>query len=201
MVPPVPAPLRIPKLTSALLFKLPGGVSGEVGTALIRAKEIERRLGLARIEANKTVREEKRAVQDTDAWGSAATALEILEANSFDLSKLKKDQLAALVRALQIGKSTGLNKPALQALLVERFGNLTAEQFADIKTAVQRGVALTLLPPPPKPTVASTSNEPAEALLDSGLLLSALADTPAPPVEAPMPLALTRPRRHPHKGL
>eukprot|EP00966_Prymnesium_polylepis_P252085 5827843-Prymnesium_polylepis.3 len=47
-VAPVPAPKSQPKLGSALLFKLPGGVTGEMGKQLVRAKEVERRLVLAR---------------------------------------------------------------------------------------------------------------------------------------------------------
>ena len=37
-VPPVPPPKSQPKLGSSLLFKLPGGVTGEVGKQLVRAK-------------------------------------------------------------------------------------------------------------------------------------------------------------------
>ena len=102
-VPAVPAPTRIPKLTSALLFKLPGGVSGDVGTALIRAKEVERRLNIARTEANKAVREGKRAVQSEQDWSLAAQSLVELKENSFVLSKLSKGQLLSLVRALNLG--------------------------------------------------------------------------------------------------
>ena len=113
---------------------------------------------------------------------------------------LKKDQLLALVRALDVGKATGLNKPALQALLVERFGTIDASQFAEIEVAVSRGVALTLLPPPPEPTPV-TEVDSQLALPDPTVLLTALASAPVVPVQAPMPLALSRPRRHPPKDL
>ena len=93
------------------------------------------------------------------------------------------------MRSLKVGKTTG-NKPALIALLVERFGNINAEQFAEIERAVARGVAVATLPPAPAPNAAPLVLE---------LTAPAAAPTPALPMPAPpMPLALTRPRRGQH---
>ena len=44
-----------------LLYKLPGGVSGALGKQLVRTKEVERRLIIARKECYNEKREEKKA--------------------------------------------------------------------------------------------------------------------------------------------
>lgn len=148
-VPPVPPPAKMPKLTSSLLFKLPdGGASGPTGKALVRAKEVERRLGLARAEYRKGRREEKTAAKADGDWAAAAEGLALLEANKFDLKALQKKHLLGLVRSLNVGKATG-NNDALRGLLTERFGSISRDQFVEISATVQRGLAVALLPAPP----------------------------------------------------
>jgi len=181
-VAPVPPPARTPKLTASLLFKLPGGASGPVGRKLIRSKEVERRLGIARAEHFKNKKAGKKAAQTDSDLQVAADALEHLKAKSYDLGVLKKEQLLSLVRVLQVGKAQG-NKPALKGLLVERFGNITAAQFEQIHTSVHRGLAVAALPaPPPAPLQLPA---PAEAL----------GEPPAPAVQEQLPLAQRRTRR------
>ena len=107
-VPPVPPPARKPKLTSALLFKLPGGVSGSIGKQLIRAKEIERRLGIARSKHAKEKREKRTEEKGSADWSAAATAMKDLEEqHNFELSKLLVPALQALVRCLKLGNGAG----------------------------------------------------------------------------------------------
>ena len=148
-VPPVAPPKKMPKLTSALLFKLPGGVHGVVGKQLVRSKEVERRLGIARKAYNEKKRTKKRAGKADAGWGLAATALDLLAANKFNLqcTELKRPHLAALVTSLQVGKGTG-KKVELAQLLADRFGTITQAQFEQLKATVQRGAAVALLPPP-----------------------------------------------------
>ena len=106
-VPPVPPPKSQPKLGSSLLFKLPGGVTGAIGKQLVRAKEDERRLNIARKKLNSDKREEKSAQQAETDFTVAAAALTTLEASSFDLTKLKLPELYSLERALGVGKGRG----------------------------------------------------------------------------------------------
>lgn len=106
-VPPVPPPKSQPKLGSSLLFKLPGGVTGAIGKQLVRAKEVERRLNIARKKLNSDKREEKSAQQAETDFTVAAAALTTLEASSFDLTKLKLPELYSLERALGVGKGRG----------------------------------------------------------------------------------------------
>ena len=80
---------------------------------------------------------------------------------------------------LKIGNGTGA-KPALAGLLVERFGKITAKQFNEIETAVQRGLCQVTLK-------ASTPAIPTAPV--------ALAALPAPEVADGMPLAVRRKRR------
>jgi hypothetical protein len=145
-VPPIPPPAKIPKLTSALLFKVPGGVSGEIGKKLVYAKEIERRLGLARSKQNASEREAKKSSTNNSDWTVASESLTLLKTNQFNLKALNKPQLQSLVRVLKVGNAA-LNKGPLQDLLRARFGGITASQFQALETTVQRGVALALLPP------------------------------------------------------
>lgn len=151
--------LKIPKLTSALLFKVPGGVSGEIGKKLARAKETERRLNIARTKANGEARDVTKKKTDNSDWSVAAGAPNLIKGNNYKLDGLKKPQLQSLVRALKVGKAVG-SKGELQGLLVDKFGDLTAAQFSAIELAVQRGAALTLLPP----AQGAGSGDPAPAL-------------------------------------
>ena len=115
----MPAPAKKPKLTSALLFKVPGGVTGETGRALLRAKEIERRLGVARTEASKKRREARASERATSDWSLAAQSISDLEAAGGELGKLTNEKLSALVRVLKLGNGQG-NKAALVASLAAR---------------------------------------------------------------------------------
>ena len=148
-VQPVAPPKKMPKLTSALLFKVPGGVHGAMGKQLVRAKEVERRLGIARKAHNEEKRTTKRAGKADAGWGLAATALDLLAANKFNLQskELMRPHLAALVTSLKVGKGTG-KKAELAQLLADRFGTITQAQFEQLKATVQRGAAVSLLPPP-----------------------------------------------------
>ena len=76
-------------------------------------------------------------------------------------------------------------------MLVERFGNITAAQFAEIETAISRGVALATLPAA-APTAAPAPAQPATLALVEEV---APAAAPATVATGPAPLALTRPRR------
>jgi len=193
-VAPVAPPKRgMPKLTSALLFQLPGGPTGEQGRALIRAKEIERRLAVARSSRSKDRREEKKRTEADEDWAVAAAAMATLEAGQFDLSTLSKAHLLALVRTLKVGKAVG-NKDALKGLLVERFGHLNRSQFEQIKLTVTRGAAMAALPAP----------APVPEDAEQGLLAlpapapTAMAALPAPSGVVEQPIAVRRPRRgHP----
>eukprot|EP00966_Prymnesium_polylepis_P276651 6391474-Prymnesium_polylepis.1 len=95
-VPPVPPPKKQPKLGSSLLFKLPGGVTGQLGKQLVRAKEVERRLDIARKVYSAEKKEGKNALRADSDWSVSAAALKHLEANAFDLKKLKLVQLQSL---------------------------------------------------------------------------------------------------------
>jgi len=181
-VTPVPPPKNLPKLGASLLFKLRGGATGEMGLKLIRAKEVERRLKIARVEARQKARAGKKEAQTNSDWQVAADALTDLKSKGYELGSLKKEQLLALVRVLGAGKAQG-NKPELAALLTERFGNITSRQFQQIQTTVQRGLALTLLPPPPVAPLPLT--EPVQAL----------AEPPAPAEQEQLSLAQRRSRR------
>ena len=185
-VAPVPPPKRKPKLTSALLFKLPGGATGETGRQLIRAKEVERQLAVARTEHNKEKTKARTAKRADSDWLVAQGALDDLEAAKFDLKGLSKPQLQSLVRALQVGNANG-KKDALRALLVERFGTLSRDQFAAIKATVCRGVAVAALPAPQQ-VQGTPLALPAPALAAAKALSG-------PSSESPVPLALSRPRR------
>jgi len=181
-VAPVPPPKRLPKLTSALLFKVPGGATGELGKQLVRAKEVERRLTIARSQAAKDKREARDKTKSDADWSIAAGALTMVEASNFDIKVLNKPQLQSLVRVLKAGNATG-KKDALAGLLVERFGTLSREQFDAIKTTVNRGIAVAELPAP-KEVLALPENGPEpEATL------------PGPSTAGEQPLALRRPRR------
>lgn len=169
-------------LGASLLFKLRGGATGEMGLKLIRAKEVERRLKIARVEARQKARAGKKEAQTNSDWQVAADALTDLKSKGYELGSLKKEQLLALVRVLGAGKAQG-NKPELAALLTERFGNITSRQFQQIQTTVQRGLALTLLPPPPVAPLPLT--EPVQAL----------AEPPAPAEQEQLSLAQRRSRR------
>jgi hypothetical protein len=80
--------------------------------------------------------------------------------------------LQSLVRVLNVGKTTGLKKPGLCDLLSKRFGHITPQEFAEIQTTVQCGVALVALPAPPK----------APQLTDGGATSTAVSPTsPAVP--------------------
>lgn len=68
-VAPVPPPPRQPRLTSALLFKVAGGVSGATGKALVRAKEVERRLTIARAAYSKGKRDDRSRAQEDARTG------------------------------------------------------------------------------------------------------------------------------------
>ena len=82
-VPPVPPPKNLPKLGSSLLFKLPGGVTGPLGKKLIRAKEVERRLNLARKNYRADKRSTKDALKADNDFSVAAGALEQLKGCNF----------------------------------------------------------------------------------------------------------------------
>lgn len=142
-------PKSMPKLTSALLYQLPGGVTGASGKKLLRAEEVERRLNIARTELNKRDSEQRRSLQANADWGVAADGLNALKDNSFKLDKLKIPALQSLVRVLNVGKTTGLKKNGLCDLLSNRFGHITPQEFAELQTTVQRGVSLVALPAPP----------------------------------------------------
>jgi hypothetical protein len=127
-VAPIPPPAKAPKLTSSLLFKVPGGVSGELGKKLVRAKEVERRLGIARTQLNTSHRENKNQLTENSDWTVAAEGLGLLKTNQFDLIKLNKPQLQSLVRVLKVGNANQ-NKGALKDMLTSRFGDITPTQF------------------------------------------------------------------------
>jgi hypothetical protein len=171
-VPSVPPPPKQPRLGASLLFKLPGGVTGATGKQLIRAKEVERRLSIARAQYNKTKRDAKGAQQADDDFAVAASALDEIEAGK-ELKKLSKGDLQSLVRALDAGNANA-NKPELAELLQKKFGNITEQQFQALRATVQRGLAkvaiaqpierlaLPLEPPPPD---AATAPAPVTDLL------------------------------------
>jgi len=144
--------------------------------------KVERRLKIARVEARQKARAGKKEAQTNSDWQVAADALTDLKSKGYELGSLKKEQLLALVRVLGAGKAQG-NKPELAALLTERFGNITSRQFQQIQTTVQRGLALTLLPPPPVAPLPLT--EPVQAL----------AEPPAPAEQEQLSLAQRRSRR------
>eukprot|EP00966_Prymnesium_polylepis_P198024 4588741-Prymnesium_polylepis.1 len=188
-VAPVPPPKSQPKLGASLLFKLPGGVSGPLGKQLIRAKEVERRLNLARKTYRAGKRDDKNAEREDNDFSVAAAALEELEAKSFELKKLKAKQLQSLVRALRVYKGKAVwngSKPDSIKLLQEKFGQITKKQFQSLLVAVSRGIAQVGLkatsPPPalpqPPPELPAPTAVPAASMVD-----------------APQPLALSRPRR------
>jgi hypothetical protein len=54
---------------------------------------------------------------------------------------------SALVTSLKVGKGTG-KKAELAQLLADRFDTITQAQFEQLKATVQRGAAVSLLPPP-----------------------------------------------------
>ena len=183
VVDPVPPPSKMPKLTSALLYKVPGGATGAVGLKLIRSKEVMRRLTIARLAYRKGRREEKGVAVTNTSWTDAAEAMKALQANSYDLNLLSGAHLKGLVRSLDVGKPIG-KKADLVDLLSARFGAITSSQFAAINLAVQRGVARASLPPglPAPPVVPA-------------LLPPTPADAPPSPSTTPLCLALSRPKR------
>jgi hypothetical protein len=182
-VPPVPPPKAQPKLGSSLLFKLPGGVTGELGKKLVRAKEVERRLNIAR----KKYREEKRGGRDAlradNDWSVAAAALKELEASAFELKGLKLPQLQSLVRVLKVGKGNG-TKGASILLLQAKFGDITKAQFKALCTTVHRGVAQVDLAMAAPERLALPQAPPQLA-----------GAPPAPAEDSSAPLALRKPRR------
>ena len=117
----------------------------------------------------------------------ALAALTKLKEANYNMGKLLKDELAALVRVLKVGKANG-NKSALVGMLVERFGNISETQFEEIVARVRelhaaRGLTVALAQQP----------EPAPEPVPELTVVVELA--PPPPPEAPLPLALARPRR------
>ena len=181
-IPPVPPPAKRPKLTSALLFKVAGGATGAAGLALIRAKEVERRLTAARAAKTKETVEAKKAQQRDADWAAAAAALTQLKDASFDINVLKNPQLLSLVRVLDAGKAAG-KRSDLIALLTPKILGLTSGQFEAIQTKVNRGVAAAAMPTP------AAAPAPAPAL--AGPPAAAPAPAPAPQQS----LAASRPRR------
>ena len=183
-VPPVPPRKTQPKLGSSLLFKLPGGVTGPLGKQLVRAREVERRLNVARKKYREEKRDGKKVLRDDNDWtGLAAAALKELEAHSFELKKLKLPQLQSLVRVLKVGKGNG-PKPASIALLQDKFGDITKKQFQALCVIVERGVAQARLTQadPERLALTEASSSPPSA--------------PATPTEdGSGPLALRKPRR------
>ena len=89
------------------------------------------------------------------------------------------------MRVLSVGtKQERQGKKAeLRGLLVERFGNITAQQFEQISATVHRGLAVAALPAPPQAPLALPAPE------------EALGEPPAPAVEEEQPVALRRARR------
>ena len=182
-VQPVPPPKKQPKLGSGLLFKLPGGVTGAMGKQLVRAKEVERRLTLARKKFNGDKKDQKKTQQVDNDFVVAAAALKELKVNSFDLKPLSLPQLQSLVRALGNGKGTG-KKAELRELLQQKFGDISAAQFQALCVKVDRGIAQLSL-------ATSTPEQLMLPCLPETSAVGALAPTA---VEAP-PLALSRSRR------
>mmetsp|Transcript_10295 Transcript_10295/g.30501 ORF Transcript_10295/g.30501 Transcript_10295/m.30501 type:complete len:454 (-) Transcript_10295:36-1397(-) len=183
-VPPVPPPKSQPKLGASLL---PGGVSSPLGKKLIRAKEVERRLNIARKAYKAGNRESKKAATADTDFAVSATALEQLEASGFELKKLKAKQLQSLVRALRVHKGKGAWRGTGAEsikLLETKFGKITKAQFQALIVAVQRGVAQ------------SSAAQAAPALPQPPLELPVPTALPAAPVvDDPLPLAPSRPRR------
>ena len=60
--------------------------------------------------------------------------------------------------SLKVGKGTG-KKAELAQLLADRFGTITQAQFEQLKATVQRGAAVSLLPPP-SATLSSVTTAP-----------------------------------------
>ena len=79
----------------------------EVGKQLVRAKEVERRLIIARKQFNSDKKDQKKAQQADNDFVVAAGALKDLKASKFDLKPLSLPQLQSLVRALSGGKAKG----------------------------------------------------------------------------------------------
>ena len=180
---PVPPPKNQPKLGSGLLFKLPGGVTGDVGRQLVRAKEVERRLTLARKKFNGDKKDQKKTAQADNDFVVAAGALKDLKESSFDLQPLSLPQLQSLVRALGSGKGTG-KKAELRELLQQKFGGISTAQFQALCVKVDRGVAQLTL----------TTSAPEQLMLPCVPETTAVG-APAPTVVEALPLALSRPRR------
>eukprot|EP00966_Prymnesium_polylepis_P091009 2106975-Prymnesium_polylepis.1 len=121
--------------------------------------------------------------QADDDFSVAADALTELKQKDFDLKKLKlKPQLQALLRVLKCGKGNEAKPDAINALM-ETFGNISKDEFAQLEARVQRGVVQATLPSPLQPLGLP---EPAPA---------AAAAPTAATVDTPQPQALTRPRR------
>ena len=108
-VPPVPPPQHQPKLGSSLLFKLPGGVTGAIGKQLVRAKEVERRLGIARKKFNSEKKDEKKARQSDMDFEVAAAALNTLKESKFELKQFAP--LGALVAFGCVAAIIGHRRP------------------------------------------------------------------------------------------
>ena len=182
-VAPVPPLKNQPKLGASLLFRLPGGVTGEVGKQLVRAKEVERRLTIARKQYNSDKKDQKKAQRADNDFVVAAGALKDLKASKFDLKPLSLPQLQSLVRALSGGKAKG-NKPELRELLQKTFGGISAQQFQELCVKVDRGVAqLTLATPAPEQLALHSPPE------------TTVVGAPEPTTVEALPLALSRPRR------
>eukprot|EP00966_Prymnesium_polylepis_P049164 1137710-Prymnesium_polylepis.1 len=182
-VPPVPPPKNQPKLGSSLLFKLPGGVTGELGLQLVRAKEVERRLKLARMKYRSDKRDDKKEQQAGNDFAVASLALTDLQASSFELKKLKLPALHSLERALGVGAGTG-RKAASITLLEKKFGNISKAQFQAIVVKINRGVA--------QSSIVTTT--PEHLALPQPPALPAPAPS-APAVDGQQALALRKPRR------
>ena len=182
-VPPVPPPKSQPKLGSSLLFKLPGGVTGALGKQLVRAKEVERRLNIARKAHHTEKRDHRKAAKEDNDWSVGAAALKELEAGGFELKKLKAPQLQSLVRVLKVGKGNG-SKAASITLLQDNFRGITKPKFKALCATVDRGAAQVSLatPAPERLALPQASPQPPTA-------------PPAPAGDSPAPLALTRARR------
>lgn len=154
---------------------------------LIRAKEIERRLGVARMAASKQRREAKAIERATSDWTVAAQAITDLEAVGGELAKLTNAQLAALVRVLKLGNGQG-KKAALVAALAARVSNASRETLAALRASIERGAAASdLALALPAPRAALPNPEP-----DSRVA----ANPPAAATVEPLPLARRRQRRN-----
>ena len=89
-----------------------------------------------------------------------------------------------LVRVLKAGKATG-NKPALLALLVDKFGSISADQFAEIESAIVRGAAASAITEVVAPIAALPMAVPALQMA-APAPAEVLAIAPPPAVDVPV---------------